>query len=90
MRLSAKAIAIATAITWGGGILCVGLVNLAAPSYGASFLQAVSSIYPGYHNSRHFLDVLVGTGYGLVDGGVGGWIFAWIYNCFAGQARPVS
>jgi hypothetical protein len=90
MRLSAKALAFATAIIWAGGILCVGLINLAAPSYGASFLQGVSSIYPGYHNTRHFLDVLVGTGYGLVDGGIGGWIFAWIYNCFAGQPKQAS
>ena len=90
MQLSAKALAIAVAILWAGGILCVGLVNLAAPSYGASFLQAISSIYPGFHNTRHFLDVLVGTGYGLVDGGIGGLIFAWIYNCFASRAPQSS
>ena len=90
MRLSVKALAFATGIIWAGGILCVGLVNLAAPTYGASFLQAVSSIYPGYHNSGHILDVLVGTGYGLVDGGIGGLIFAWLYNCFAGQTQRVS
>ena len=90
MQLSAKALALAMGIIWAGGILCVGLVNLAAPSYGASFLQAVSSIYPGYHNTHHFVDVLVGTGYGLVDGGIGGLIFAWIYNCFASRAPQAS
>lgn len=90
MRLSVKALALAFGIVWAGGILCVGLVNLAAPAYGAGFLQAVSSIYPGYHNSRHFLDVLVGSGYGLVDGGIGGLIFAWLYNCFAGQGQQAS
>jgi hypothetical protein len=61
----------------------VGLINLAVPSYGAAFLQGVSSIYPGFHNSRHFLDVLVGTGYALFDGAVGGVLFAWLYNFFA-------
>ncbi len=90
MRLSAKAIAFATAITWAAGILCVGLVNLAAPTYGVGFLQAVSSIYPGFHNSHHFVDVLVGTGYGLVDGGIGGLIFAWIYNCFVPRTAQSS
>lgn len=90
MRLSPKAVAFATGIVWAAGILCVGLFNLASPSYGAGFLQAVSSIYPGYHNSHHFLDVLVGTGYGLVDGGIGGLVFAWIYNCFAGKAPQSS
>jgi hypothetical protein len=90
MRLSTKALALAMALVWAGGVLFVGLINLAAPSYGASFLQMVSSIYPGYHNSRSFLDVLVGTGYALVDGGVGGLIFAWLYNCFAGRPEGVS
>ena len=82
MRLSIKSLAIACAVLWGGGILFVGLVNLASPSYGTVFLQWTSSIYPGFHNSRTFIDVLVGTGYGLVDGAVGGLLFGWIYNAF--------
>lgn len=90
MHLSVKGFALATGIIWAVCILWVGLINLAAPSYGGAFLQMVSSIYPGYHNSRHFVDVLVGTGYALVDGGVGGAILAWLYNCFAGQQKQVS
>jgi hypothetical protein len=89
MRLSVKGLALAMGIIWAGGVLLVGLVNLVAPSYGAGFLQAISSIYPGYHNSRHFLDVLVGTGYAVVDGGIGGAIFAWLYNCLANSAKQV-
>jgi hypothetical protein len=88
MRLSTKGFTITLALIWGGCLLFVGLVNLAAPSYGASSLQMVSSIYPGYRNSRTFPDVLVGTCYALVDGGVGGLIFAWVYNCFAGRKEP--
>jgi hypothetical protein len=83
MRLSAKSLAITVAALWGGGILFVGLVNLASPSYGTAFLQWASSIYPGFHNSRSFVDVLVGTGYGVVDGGVGGLLFGWLYNFFS-------
>ena len=82
MRLSAKAVAIVSAILWGASILLVGLVNLAAPAYGAYFLHGISSIYPGFHASRTVLDVLVGTGYGIVDGGVGGYLFAALYNLF--------
>ena len=82
MRLSAKAVAIVSAILWGASILLVGLVNLAAPAYGANFLHGISSIYPGFHASRTVLDVLVGTGYGIVDGGVGGYLFAALYNLF--------
>lgn len=90
MRLSVKGLALGIGIIWAGCIFLVGIVNLAAPSYGASFLQMTSSIYPGFHNSRHFVDVLVGTGYGFVDGGIGGAIVAWLYNCFAAGARQAS
>lgn len=87
MRLSLKAFAISAGLLWGGLILFVGLINLAAASYGTSFLQMASSIYPGFHNSRSFLDVLVGTAYGLVDGAIAGLIFAWLYNLIAGRLR---
>ena len=87
MTLSIKSVAIASALLWGGGVLFVGIVNLAAPSYGTAFLQCVSSIYPGFHNSRSLLDVLVGTGYALVDGAVGGALFGWLYNCFSKESR---
>jgi hypothetical protein len=79
--------AITSALLWGGGVLFVGLVNLAAPHYGIAFLQCVSSIYPGFHTSRHSLDVLVGTGYALFDGAVGGALFGWLYNIFSGDSR---
>jgi hypothetical protein len=86
MALSIRSLAITSALLWGGGVLFVGLVNLAAPSYGTVFLQCVSSVYPGFHNSRHFLDVLVGTGYALFDGAVGGALFGWVYNTFSGDS----
>jgi hypothetical protein len=88
MTLSVKSLAIVSALLWGGGVLFVGLINLVAPSYGVSFLQCVSSIYPGFHNSRNFLDVLVGTGYALFDGAVGGALFGWLYNFFS-KKRPM-
>ena len=48
-------------------MLFTGLINLAAPSYGVECLRLMSSVYPGFHFSRTFRDVLVGTGYGLVE-----------------------
>jgi hypothetical protein len=86
MRFSLKALAVVAALLWGGGVLFVGLVNLAVPSYGTLFLQCVSSVYPGFHNSRTYIDVLVGTGYALVDGAVAGLLFAWLYNLLAGRS----
>ncbi len=87
MKLSVKSLAIVSALLWGGGVLFVGMVNLAAASYGTAFLQCAGSIYPGFHNSRHFLDVLVGTGYALFDGAVGGALFGWLYNFFLAEVR---
>ncbi len=86
MRISTKGLSIAAAILWGAAILCVGLINLASPSYGLSFLQMASSIYPGFHVSRTIGDVLTGTGYAVVDGAVGGFVFGWLYNLFAGKS----
>jgi len=89
MRLSIRALAITSALLWGGCVLFVGLLNLASPGYGVAFLQMISSIYPGFHASRTFGDVIVGALYALVDGGVGGLIFGWLYNAFAG-GRPAG
>ena len=84
MRLSTKALAIAAALLWGvGGMFLTGLTNLISPPFGEHFLLTMSSVYPGYHATRTLADVLVGTGYGLVDGGVCGLLFAWLYNTFA-------
>ena len=90
MRLSVKGLALAAGVLWAACILLVGIVNLASPSYGVAFLQCASSIYPGFHNTRHLLDVLIGTIYGLVDGGIGGAVLALLYNCFAGGAKEAS
>ncbi len=83
MKLSVRALAITTSLLWGGALLFVGLVHLASPSYGSSFLNGVSSIYPGFHGVRSLTDALVGTGYALVDGAAGGFCFGWLYNRFA-------
>ena len=83
MKLSLKAMAFAMALLCGGCILFFGIVNLAAPSYGMEFLKLASSIYPGFHASGTFADVLVGAGYALIDGAIGGFLLAWLYNLVA-------
>ena len=84
MRLSAKALAITSGLLWGGCLFLAGLINLAAPSYGADFLRGMGSIYPGFYHTRTFADVLLGTLYGFIDGVIAGWLFGWLYNYFAG------
>lgn len=85
MRQSIRALALTFALLWGGCLLVVGLLNLAVPSYGSEFLRGVSSFYPGYHASRRFLDVLLGAGYGIVDGALDGFVCGWFFNLFLGR-----
>jgi hypothetical protein len=87
MRLSLKALAVAAGLLWGGAILFVGLINLARPGYGISFLEMMSSVYPWFHASHTLGDVIVGTVDGLIDGAVAGLLLAWLYNSFAGARK---
>jgi hypothetical protein len=89
MRLSMKGMIAAGALLWGGCILFLGLLNMAMPAYGANFLQAISSVYPWFHASRTFGDVIIGAIDALIDGAFAGFFFAWLYNAFSGHAAQV-
>jgi len=80
MRFNVIALTITTGVIWGLSVLITGLTNLIWPPYGQAFLELAASIYPGYHASADIGQIIVGTLYGLVDGAVGGFVFAWIYN----------
>ncbi len=85
MKLNMKALMVSLAILWGGSVFLVGLANLIWPPYAASFLKLVASIYPGYHASGSFGDLIVGALYAVLDGAVGGLVFGWLYNYFASK-----
>ena len=87
MKLSIWAFTVTSAIMWAGMIFVVGVVNIYVTGYGGMVLQMASSIYPGYHATKTFSSVLVGSGYALVDGAVFGLIFSLIYNLFVGDKR---
>ena len=84
MKLSVKAFAITSALLWAGLLLMVGAANLAWPGYGMAFLDGMGSVYPGFHPGTGASSVVVGSLYGLLDAGIGGAIFAWLYNVIAG------
>ena len=89
MKLDVKSTAVAVAVVWGGwAIFLTGVANLIWPDYGQAFLEMMASVYPGYQATASFGQVLIGTLYGVVDGAVGGAVFAWLYNFFAGRLRP--
>ena len=90
LQLSPKATAIAAGLVWGGAILIVGLINLADPSYGMSFIQMTSSVYPWFHASRSIGNVIIGTVDGLIDGAIAGLIFALLYNAVTNIPRQAE
>ncbi len=83
MKLSVKSLTITSAVLWGGVCLLVAVLNVIWPDYGRTFLDVISSIYPGYAVTGTLGSVIIGTLYALLDGAVGGALFGWIYNCFA-------
>ncbi len=83
MKLNMKGLALASGILWGVAMLGMGLANLIWGNYGQEFLQAMGSVYFGYHATRSIGEVIVGTLYGAVDGLIAGAVFAWLYNQFA-------
>lgn len=83
MKLSIKALAIASATIWGGAMLITGLANMMWPDYASAFLDIMASVYPGYSATGNIGQVINGTLYAAIDGLIGGAVFAWIYNAFA-------
>jgi hypothetical protein len=81
MKLNVKAVAFASAVLWGIlAMFLTGVANLIWPSYGQNFLQLMASVYPGYSATPSFLQVIIGSLYGVADGAIGGALFAWLYN----------
>ena len=90
MRLSVRSMALAGGVMWG--VMCmlvVGLGNMLWPGFGQGLLDLAASIYPGYDAAPNIGQVLLVTLYGLLDGAIGGAIFAWLYNRFA-AAQPTN
>lgn len=85
MRLNLCAFSITCGIFWSLAILAVAMANMMWPGYGNAFLDLIASIYPGYQHNPAMGSIATGTLYGLVDGLVGGVIFAWLYNLLAGM-----
>ena len=83
MKLDISALALTCGLIWGGAVLVVAVANQLWSPYGGALLNLAASIYPGYHPSGGVGSVVTGTAYALVDGGVGGAIFAWLYNSLA-------
>jgi len=87
-KLSPKVLALTFGVFWAASIFFVDVINqFFAAGYGQNFLDLVASIYPGYASGGGLKGLVVGTFYGFVDGLVGGFIFAWVYNFISDKCK---
>ena len=83
MKLNVKAFALTCGIVWGFGLFALTWWIIAFD--GATHeVTLLGRLYRGYNIS--FVGSIIGLLYGLIDAGVGGAIFAWLYNTLVGRA----
>ncbi len=76
-RLDAISLGLAFGIMWGLGVFILGIMAMAA-DWGTEIVVLMSSVYLGFDPS--IAGSLIGAAWGFVDGGVGGFLIAWLYN----------
>lgn len=85
MKLDVRAFAIACSLIWGFGLffLTWWIIMFDGPT---GEVTLIGRLYRGYSISP--TGSVIGLLWALVDGFVGGAIFAWLYNWIAGKSAP--
>ena len=82
MKLNVKAFALTTGLFWGFGLLFITWwILLFEGATGENLI--VGYVYRGYNVS--FWGSWIGFLWGLIDGIIGGVLFAWLYNFLVGR-----
>ena len=84
MRLNVKAFGLTCGLIWGFGLFLVTwwIIIREGSSAGTTF---IGRVYWGYEITP--LGSLIGLAWALVDGCIGGVVFAWLYNLIAGKMQ---
>jgi hypothetical protein len=77
MMLNTKKFGVAGGLVWGLAMFITTLLAVSS-GYGAEFLGMFTSLYFGY--SISLLGSVIGLFWGFIDGFIGCYVFAWIYN----------
>ena len=80
MQLNVKAFALTGAIIWGSSLF-IGtwwVLSFGSPEHISQLESWIGLGYMGYSVTP--LGSIVGFFWGTIDGGIGGFFFAWIYN----------
>ena len=83
MRLNVKAFALTCGLVWGLGLFLLTWWIIAFEG-STKEITLIGQVYRGFNISP--LGSVIGLIWALVDGTIGGTIFAWLYNLIA--ARP--
>lgn len=80
MKLDVKAFALSCGLLWGVGLFLITwwIIIMDGAATTPTFLGRV---YRGY--SMTPVGSVIGLGWGLVDGAIGGAVLAWLYNLMA-------
>jgi len=84
MKLDIKAFAIACALVWGSGVL-LGTWWIIILDGSQEGIPLLGGIYRGYTITP--VGSLIGLAWAVVDGLIGGAIFAWLYNKLGAGSR---
>jgi hypothetical protein len=76
MRLSVKGLGLALGVTWGAGVLILGLIG--AIGWGRAVVDVLGSLYLGFRPT--LLGSVIGGAWAFVDGALAGVVVAWLYN----------
>ena len=87
MKLNAKALGLSAGIIWGLLIFLLTNISLLRGGEG-EHLSRLAQFYIGY--SFSFLGSLIGLVWGFVTMFIAAWVFALLYNKFAGPSKPES
>jgi len=82
MKLNVKAFALAFALVWGFGLFCLTWWIIAFDG-ATGETTLIGRLYRGYNISPS--GSVIGLIWALVDGFIGGAIFAWLYNSIAAR-----
>jgi hypothetical protein len=76
MRLSVKGLGLALGVTWGAGVLMLGLIG--AIGWGRAVVDVLGSLYLGFRPT--LLGSVIGGAWAFVDGALAGVVVAWLHN----------
>lgn len=85
MKVSALALGLTLGVLWGLAMGLIGIAHAIYPEYGREFFAFMGSIYPGMSSAGTLLNIVVAVVYGVVDGFLGGYVMAAVYNFFASR-----